>query len=474
MKRVLFFILIFVKPILYAEPRVSLERSIMEHMQEPTRPHMKMISQGAIQSLYHYYKFYGDNNTVYGNFFERSYILSSMTGLRDRFVEHGIYIDASVEQFFGSNLTGGANNDVMRYNGNAEYWFTLDAGRANLWPAGAIVLHAETSWQISVNNDVGSLVGANDAGTLPVPGKAVTTLSEVVLEQVFGKHFLFRIGKLDAIGPLDDNNFANTSRYQFMNSGLVNNPIIFTFIPHTLLAVLPIWSPSKKHTIKFLIADADGQADKSGFKTLFNSNITYVMQYQYEPKIKGTLPGTYRVIPCFSSKKITNYAVNQRILAGQDITSIPIATRSDNYALLLNFDQYVWIDDAVDYTTAYLHEQPPVGFGLFGRAGWAPQDRNVIDQFYSFGVGGFGMPCTERYYDFWGIGYTITHVSHNLRHDLKEQNIVFNACEHAVEAFYNFQLSPALHLSFDAQVIKPPLCSRHTAFVLQSRLRMDF
>ncbi len=38
----------------------------------------------------------------------------------------------------------------------------------------------------------------------------------------------------------------------------------------------------------------------------------------------------------------------------------------------------------------------PVGIGIFGHAGWSPKDRNAIDQFYSFGIGVYGMLIPER------------------------------------------------------------------------------
>ena len=142
-----------------------------------------------------------------------------------------------------------------------------------------------------------------------------------------------------------------------------------------------------------------------------------------------------------------------------------------------NFSQYLWVrDESVEtfrgrpHSTKARHVLPPVGVGLFGRAGWEPEDRNTIDQFYSFGIGGFGMLIPGRDEDNWGIGWAGSHISDDLR-DLGPN---LRSWEHAVEAFYNFALTPAAHLSLNSQVISPANENRDTAFTIGTRLQLDF
>jgi porin len=111
-----------------------------------------------------------------------------------------------------------------------------------------------------------------------------------------------------------------------------------------------------------------------------------------------------------------------------------------------------------------------VGIGIFGRAGWSPKDRNVIDQFYSFGIGGYGMLIPGRYNDQWGIGWAGSHISS----DLRDLPVGLRSWEHAGVAFYNFWLTPAVHLSLNTQVIRPADDSLDTAWTLGSRLQLDF
>lgn len=430
------------------------------------------IGQGKIFSLRHYPKFFGDTNTQYGTWLERSYLLGGTKKLRKRLVDHGIYIDTTVFQFLGCNIHGGACQGNLRYNGNAEYWLVVDMAEAGVWSGGALMLHAESSWTAhdSINDDVGSLLAANSRSRVPVPDDHKTTLSEFVFEQVFTDKFLLRFGKLDATGPIDGTVFANNGRFQFIYAGLVNNPIISHFTAYTSLGLLPIWKINDYNEFDFSIADAQGQADEDGFDTAFNGLTTYCIQYVFSHKFHD-LPGNYRFMYAHSKKPLTSYELDARHLIGEDM-QITFTKKCSNRAVLFNFDQYIWLHDKHD-VVKYRDDQPPLGILLFGRAGWEPKDRNVIDQFYSIGIGAYGGP-RGRFYDQWGVGYAATHISSCLRKDLLEQDVCFRKFEHALEAFYNFELTPSMHFTINAQVIRPPLATRCTAFLINTRLQMDF
>lgn len=431
------------------------------------------IDQGYIFSLRHYPTFFGDDNNIDGPLFDRSCLLGSFNEWRNFFVDHGIYMDTSIFQFLGINTTGGADDGHLRYNGNAEYWFILDTGKMGLWSKGVFMLRGETSWTVkdSINDDVGSILAANARSRVPVPDNSNSKLSEIAFAQFITDKFVFRIGKLDATGPLESTEFANNSRYQFLYAGLGNNPIINSFAKYTAWSFLPTIIFNKQHQLLLYVGDADGNADTIGFKTAFNGNANFCMQYTYSPTFGRNLTGNYRIIGTYSKKDLTQYEIDERHLIGEDIGSITIPEKNKNYAVLCNFDQYIWKNK--NKNIPHRNHLPAAGILLFGRAGWAPNDRNVIDQFYSIGIGGYGGPF-KRYYDQWGIGYAATHISAELRADLLAQNVSFNTFEHAAEIFYDMQLTPAIHWSLNAQIIRPPLHTRSAAFVIQTRLRAEF
>jgi hypothetical protein len=117
---------------------------------------------------------------------------------------------------------------------------------------------------------------------------------------------------------------------------------------------------------------------------------------------------------------------------------------------------------------------PPVGIGIFGRAGLAPNDRNVIDQFYSFGVGGYGMLIPGWGQGRWGIGWAGTHISDDLRRITRGLGKDLDALEHGFETFYNLEVTPATHLTMNVQVIDSTLESTDTATAVSFRLQLDF
>lgn len=154
--------------------------------------------------------------------------------------------------------------------------------------------------------------------------------------------------------------------------------------------------------------------------------------------------------------------------------------KNNNRAVIANFSQYLWVKDgsaeafnrraeANPHHGLTHHSVPPPGIGVFGRAGWAPDDRNTIDQFYSFGIGGYGMLIPGRDDDQWGIGWAGSHISS----DLRDFPVGLRSWEHAGEIFYNFWLTPAAHLTLNGQVIRPANDSLDTAFTLGARLQQD-
>ena len=426
--------------------------------------------------LRRYPKFYGDPNTIHSNLLERSYLLGNLGGARDFLVDHGFYFDAAVTQFLQGVVSGGKDDGSARYNGTADYWLTFDSGKAGLWSGGAVFLHAESSWQAarSINPDVGSLLPANFDATMPTPGASdAIALPEYYLVQALPADLLFIGGKVGWSGLADTNLFANNERTQFLYTGLVNNPILGAFVPYTSLGLAGVWAPSKKHTVALIGIQSEGNATTSGFDN-FNGEYTLGGQYQFSPTIGGNLPGNYRVVVGFSNKDLPNFDIDPRQLIGEIIGVVPVAQKSNNYAFLLNFDQYLWVKGGGP--APWRKHLPPVGIGIFGRAGWAPKDRNVIDQFYSFGIGGYGMLIPGRDNDQWGIGWAGTHISSDLRGALRFLIIGrdVQAWEQGFEAFYNIQVIPAAHLTVTAQLINTPVSSRDTAFTLGARLQVDF
>lgn len=428
------------------------------------------VAPELLFALWRVQHFYGDPNMQQGSIEHRSFLLGSIDGFRDEWYDRGFIFNSNITQFLNSNFSGGHHHGKYRYDGSANYFVALDTGKAGLWSAGGILLHGESSWLAnrSINPDVGSLLPANFDATMPVLNRSETTLSEAYLVQALPHNFIFLGGKINFSGLADQSYFANNENFQFDYTGLVNNPLLGAFVPYTPLGLGLIWaSENKKNSVAVIALDADGRANLSGFDTVFNGNTTYGAQYQYSTDINHR-PGNYRAIVGYTSKNPYNFAIDPRHLLAEVLGIVPVERKRDNYGLMLNFDQYLWLAPVLGKNDNYRKDLPPLGLGIFGRAGWAPDDRNVIDQFYSFGIGGYGSPFAYRPFDNWGIGYAYTHISAKLRNALKFVDLRSN--EQGFEIFYNYAIVPSVNLTVNLEAIRSPISARKTAFAGGGRL----
>jgi carbohydrate-selective porin OprB len=226
--------------------------------------------------------------------------------------------------------------------------------------------------------------------------------------------------------------------------------------------------------VALLAVQGTGDGSTSGFDN-FNGAYSYAIQYIFSPTIADRLPGNYGVILGYSTKDLADFNIDNRQLIGEVIGLVPVSKKTDNHTVMLNVGQYLWTRDAGQESATAPSRKglPPVGVGLFARAGWEPKDRNVIDQFYSFGFGGYGgLPGRDR--DQWGLGWAGTHISGDLRQALSVLGRQANEFEHAYEAFYNFAVTPATHVSLNLEIIDSVAPAVDTAVVMGTRLQFDF
>ena len=419
-----------------------------------------------------YDKFFGDANTVGGGIFERSALIGDPAGARQSLIDHGLYMDVGVTQFMQRNTSGGDEKNT-RFNGSTDLWLWFDTGKANLWPGGAVFVHGEGRWRSGINDDVGSIQSANHDQNFPDTDSSNNNwaLSEWYLFQSLPWNFLAAAGKMNFASWGDTNMLANRERSQFTYSGLVVNPIPGEYFPYTTLIGWLNWSPNKQHSISGVAGINNDQskatAEVGTFDTLTTKDLSYVFQYVFSYDIAGR-PGSFLVDLAYSTQERVSFDISRDQLFGQFIGAIPIKEEDENYTVIGNFAQYLWVKEDSDGITR--NNLPPRGIGIFGRFGWHPEDRNVIDAFYSFGIRGNGMLIPGRSDDMWGIGWAGSHISGDLR-DLTNE---LRTWEHAFEVFYNYMVTPAMFLSANSQVIRPAVKENDTAFTLGLRLQVDF
>lgn len=382
-----------------------------------------------------------------GGFLENGSLTGDWGGSRQSLVDKGIYVDLGITQVLQTGLQGGARDGRgPRYGGSADYYLTLDTEKLGLWPGGLLMMNGESNFGDNAADQVGSLIPSNMDSLFPDPagGGANTTLSELYLVQALSPKIIVAIGKINALGLGDQNAYANNERTQFMNLGLNFNPVLGAFIPYTPLALSVILMPTADLKVTTAVVDSEGGAGTAGFDTLFTKGTTVSQEWDLTLRPLDQ-QGTYRLGFLYTDKMVSTFDADPRTILGRLLGLVPPNNRDDNWVIYGNFDQALWTLDA----------EAGRSVGVFFRFAVAPEDRNAIDQFYSLGIGGTGA-IPGRDHDRFGVGWTFTHLSSDLKSALRLLG-GDPTNEQAVELFYNFELTPAAHLTADLQFIIDPL-----------------
>ncbi len=398
-----------------------------------------------------------------GDLHTRKYLTGDWRGERTRLAEQGILFDLKFEHFLQGNVHGGVDtNNAARYSGDWDLHLKFDTARMDLWPGGLLDLHIESSFGDFANDEVDSPV--NDAALAPLPGERDVMLSHVVYTQALNEWFVVFAGKLDTTQG-DKNEFAWSHGDNFMHTFFRWNPVAARTTPYSTLgagfSVLGKWGQWS-----VILYDTEGASNVSGFDTAFDGGTSVATEAVFNVRPFGK-PGHQTVGLLYCDKNFA--ALDQDNRLGLQYASNPIRDllfldlalerESSSWAGLYSFDQYLYVED----------EESKQGVGLFGRFGFSDGEANPIESFYSFGVGGKGI-VPDRDNDKFGLGYFYVVYSG----DLPERLGISSS--QGVELFYNYEVTPTIHITPDLQFIVDPGGSsdRDLAIVYGLRMQVSF
>ncbi|HSF33471.1 MAG TPA: carbohydrate porin [Candidatus Tectomicrobia bacterium] len=407
-----------------------------------------------------------------GDVWSRPGLTGDWGSLRNTLAKRGINLDVDlVHSLQGLNAGGSLRNQdsvQYRYGGHAEYLLNVDTGKLGLWPGGFLKIKGESQFGSYLQGKhTGALLAPDAAALYPLPFDEETTLTSVVFTQFLAKSFGIYLGKLDTFSG-DANAFAHEWKTQFMNVGFGPNPVTFNTIPYSTLGAGFLLLPTESVVFNFSALSPGGTANSAGFDELFEDGVALGAELRVEVKPFG-LPGHQLIGGTWNSQTYTSLAQDLRtaipvgsLLSGEiplssALSEVQIREQSGSWAVYYNFDQFV-------YTTTADGSQ---GIGIFGRVGFGDRNTNVIEQFYSFGIGGQGMlPGRDR--DRFGIGVYYANFSHDL------PGLVLSGDEIGLEIFYNIAATNWLYVTPDIQVIEPAGQRASTAFLTGLRVQMRF
>ncbi len=387
----------------------------------------------------------------------RDSLTGTWFGYGEELQQKGLSVGLGMTHVYQHNLHGGREQGVGGYAGSYDLELGVDTGRAFDIHGGRIYMLGEGSTVSSAGVDaraVGSLFGIND----DMGGERTLDITELWYQHEFADGALrVRVGKQDLTHGFtcngrpvgfDLNAYAADETTQFLNSSLVNNPVIP--FPEFGLGITAYAEPVDGWYVTLGGADADADVRRPGFETTFSgdSDFFYIGETGLAtslPSERGELPGTYRVGTWHQHKRRAYLDKS-----GQD---------PENTGFYASFDQLLWRENAGDGT--------PQGLGVFGRTGWADPDVSETETFASAGLHYRGLvPGRDR--DVLGIG-----VSHG---EVSEQGTFTADYERAAEVYYNAAAAPWLHVTPHLQWIGDPGAAEQAddALLLGLRVQMNF
>ncbi len=373
-----------------------------------------------------------------GDFWSRSTMTGDWGGIRNDLAKKGIAFDINLTQV-GMGIIGGGKDTGWEYGGRGNITLNIDTQKLGLWPGGFLKVEVEGNFGNDVNFDTGALMPVNNSQFFPMPGSNELNIPAVTFTQFFSEYAGVFIGKLDTTSG-DMNEFAHgKGDTQFFNLALNFNPVATLAVPYSTLGggvmVFPTKDPSAA-IISAMAISSDGEADSSGFDTLFKGNTAYAVEGRIKTGFFG-LTGHQLVGGMYSTKNFASLDQSLRFI----IETGNIEKQDSSWCFYYNFDQFIY------------EPKKDQGIGIFGRFGISDGNPNPMHHFYSIGIGGKGV-ISGRPLDSFGLGYYFIDINNpKFTGPLATRKLLRD--EYGVEVYYNIGITPWMKLTPDIQVVRP-------------------
>ncbi len=345
-----------------------------------------------------------------------------------------------------TNTRGGLNtNGAARYRGNIDLILTGDLEElVGIQGSSFFIYGGDVHGTSLSTQDVGDWQIISDIDPYPYGG--VTQMQEYWLRQEFlDGQLYFKLGQQDANSDFGFSDLAG----DFINNSFVTIPTIpFPVWPAQSLGVSGFAELTDNVTFGAGVYESnklnglwgDSVADRRGQIALGH------LEWRTQTGPQQQLPGTWRAGAWVDTGQ------------WQEITTAPDSkVFGNNYGFWFSGDQLLFKEE---YGTD--DEQ---GLGVFCEIGWAPGDRNFLDQYYGAGVVYRGL-IPGRDDDNCGVGLADIHFS---RQTQARDGFFY---ETVVELFYKAQVTENLVIQPDMQFIANPGGNGDDALVVGLRFEL--
>jgi porin len=387
--------------------------------------------------------------------YEASHLTGDWWGARTGLAAGGVTLQADSTNFLFGNTTGGVQR-AADFGGHGDYVMLIDGEKLGIQDGLSLKIRAEHRYGQTIVSDVGCFISPTLTADLPVFGSDQLYLTNFLLTQTVGDSLAVYAGKMDTLDG-DMNAYAHgRGKTQFSNMAFVFNPIVGATVPYSTLGAGFVILREKVPLLTFSILNSTDTTNTSGFKQLFNDGVLLSASLRLPTQLLG-MSGHHLLGATWNSQNYTSISE-----AYIEYPNVAIPTTRGSWSLFWNFDQplVTFSDDTAR------------GWGTFGRAGIADDNTSPLAWFLSFGIGG-DSPLVSRPADTFGVGWYYGGTSNKIGPLITAQYGPIGNGE-GVECFYNIQLTEAIRLTPDLQVIVPALEDIGTALVIGVRAQLIF
>ena len=374
-------------------------------------------------------------------------------GLQPLLKENGVAVRIELTQF-SSGMISGEGSKGWEYGGKGDFYLTVDGAKVGLWDGLFIGVRYEQNYADDINGAGGTLIPNNTSLAFPGPREADLGLE---ITQKFTDVVALKFGKINMVDaakatPIKGGGGIDT----FMNTALAVPPSGL-LPPKIFGAILNI--ATKPVSYSFAVYDPVSAEQRTGFEKPFSEGVSFRASATLAAAPFG-LQGFYGIKAMYSTMSGFDLRTIPELLLPPESVSV-LATRSNPNYIGASIQQYLYQDAT----------NPKLGWGFFGEFGFSDGNPTVQQWSGLFGLAGTS-PISGRTGDLWVVGYFRNSLSRHLTDGLKP--LLSLRDEQGVEIFYNFAVTPWLHITADVQVVRPYLADYPEAIFAGVRTNIKF
>ena len=403
------------------------------------------------------------------SFWTRDKLLDDIGGVRSGLGAHGIAVDLRLSQYYQGVTSGGVDTNA-EYGGTMDYRVNADLKKLfGTWDGLSVAMHARTRFGNDILADAGGLTLPNTGLLMPLPGNYDgTDVTGLTVNQTFAvgeKHLgLFTLGKLDILDAVSL--FFPTVVYGqegFWNvNGLVSALPWFGAVNGLSLYGGWLATVNKEYQIGdngILVTGTENVTTSwSSLSDSFDDGVWIAAFHRFLYKLDDK-PGYIMIFGGFSTRdQPSNDPHDFAIIPGQGIVDTE--------------EEKPWDIAAYLYQVFWQAEGDPTRKAAILIGGTAGPDDPQVAQYNFFTSVEASGPMASRPHDRMGVSFWYNWLSDNFEDLVSPVADLQNL--YGFELYYNFAITPAIHVTPDIQFIENEWDGDDLAVIPGVRLVIDF